>query len=92
MVWKDQVLWPPPPPTHTHIHPHPHTPTPFGLTSVPMIFSTVADGLEFMIRQVGVSDVSHYFEKKKKNLGLQYGPADNPGVCSDLGHRYMQWG
>ena len=31
-----------------------------------MIFSTVADGLEFVIRQVGVSDVSHYFEKKKK--------------------------
>ena len=37
-----------------------------GLRSVPMIFSTVADGLEFMIRQVGVSDVSHYFKKKKK--------------------------
>jgi len=45
-----------------------------------MIFSTVADGVEFMIRQIGVSDVTHYLDdlKKKKN---SVGPCTQPWGC-----------
>ena len=35
---------------------------PFGLRSAPMIFSALADGLEFMIRQAGVDRVGHYLD------------------------------
>lgn len=46
MVWEDQLFV--------------GTALPFGLRSASIIFSAVADGLEFMIRQAGVSDVGHY--------------------------------
>ena len=48
MVWEDQLFV--------------DTTLPFGLRSAPMIFSAVADGLEFMIRQAGVKDVDHYLD------------------------------
>lgn len=48
MVWEDQLFV--------------GTALPFGLRSAPIIFSAVADGLEFMIRQAGVSDVGHYLD------------------------------
>ena len=35
---------------------------PFGLKSAPMIFSALADGLEFMIRQAEVDRVGHYLD------------------------------
>lgn len=48
IVWEDQLFV--------------GTALPFGLRSAPIIFSAVADGLEFMIRQAGVSDVGHYLD------------------------------
>ena len=38
------------------------TALPFGLRLAPMIFSALADGLEFMIRQAGVDRVGHYLD------------------------------
>ena len=46
MVWENQLFV--------------DTTLPFGLRSAPMIFSALADGLEFMIRQAGVDGVGHY--------------------------------
>ena len=46
MVWENQLFV--------------DTALPFGLRSAPIIFSALADGLEFMIRQAGGDRVGHY--------------------------------
>ena len=35
---------------------------PFGLRSAPIIFSAVADALEFIIRRKGVEEIGHYLD------------------------------
>ena len=37
---------------------------PFGLRSAPIIFTAVADALEWCIRRQGVTDIDHYLDKK----------------------------
>ena len=48
MVWKSQLFV--------------DVALPFGLGSTPMIFSALANGIEFMIRQAGVDRVGHYLD------------------------------
>ena len=48
MVWENQLFV--------------DTALPFGLRSAPMIFSALADGLEFMVRQTGVDRVGHHLD------------------------------
>ena len=48
MEWKGQLLV--------------DTCLPFGLRSAPLLFTAVADALEFMIRQKGVEDIGHYLD------------------------------
>ena len=38
------------------------TALPFGLRSAPLIFTAVADAIEWIIRQQGVQDISHYVD------------------------------
>jgi len=35
---------------------------PFGLRSAPLIFTAVADALEWIVRQRGVNDIDHYID------------------------------
>ena len=35
---------------------------PFGLRSAPLIFTALADGLEWIIKQRGVSHLAHYLD------------------------------
>ncbi len=35
---------------------------PFGLRSAPKVFTAIADGLEWCLRQKGVTDVDHYLD------------------------------
>ena len=48
---------------------------PFGLRSAPIIFTAIADALEWCIRQTGVDDVYHYLDDY-----VILGPPDT-GIC-----------
>ena len=54
---------------------------PFGLRSAPIIFTAIADALEWCIRQAGVDDVFHYLDDY-----VVLGPPDSGGLPMVLGH------
>ena len=63
---------------------------PFGLCSAPKIFTAVADGLEWLLRQQGIRHIDHYLDDY-----VTFGPAGSPEcakalelmqqVCRELG-------
>ena len=63
---------------------------PFGLCSAPKIFTAVADGLEWILRQQGIRHIDHYLDDY-----VTFGPAGSPEcakalelmqqVCRELG-------
>ena len=63
---------------------------PFGLCSAPKLFTAIADALEWMVRQRGVTEVAHYLDDF-----IVVGPPESPscgrhlaiirGSCEELG-------
>ena len=54
------------------------TTLPFGLRSAPLIFSAIADALEWITRQRGVEHVYHYIDNF-----ILVGPPDSPRCLHD---------
>ena len=53
---------------------------PFGLCSAPKIFTAVADGLEWILRQRGIRYIDHYLD-----YYVTFGPAGSPECAKALG-------
>lgn len=56
---------------------------PFGLHSAPKIFNTVADTLEWCLRQRGIGNVFHYLDDQLAECADAIAILDN--VCATLG-------